>query len=89
MLHGAASRWAMNGVVPLFTGWRMKATCRPSGDHVGSASRSTEGSRYVTVFAPRSYTPMNAWLLRALTNASFEPSGDQRSADAEPRVVGP
>ncbi len=56
----------------------MNAIRLPSCDQVGLESRSTLGLMNVTVRFLTSKTPMKLWSARSLTNASFEPSGDQR-----------
>ena len=59
---------------------------RPSGDQAGSPSASTLASRKRSDLVATSYTAMNAWSSRSLTNASVAPSGDQRSERADPRA---
>ena len=55
----------------------MKATSLPAAENTGEVSRSRLGLSQVIVRAAKSKTPTNECSLRALTNASFLPSGEK------------
>src|SRR5439155_25577127 len=84
--QGGAARRGVNGRVRSAAGMRINASWAPSGDHTGSSSSSTLGSRNLSAFVATSYTPTKPWSPRPLTNASFVPSGDQWSDCALPRA---
>ena len=83
--QGLGVRVRIGSGAPPRPGWRVKATCLPSGDQTGSRSMPVDGAIQAIGLSSPEKIPMKAWSSRIEENTSLVPSGDQARSLSLPR----